>query len=757
MKEWSSKLTYYLKITIISLIFIIFCTHKTYSNEITIEIKGNDFTDENVILSLLKNQPTDTSTEYSNYIVKTLNNSMLFENVFVEIDNNKFIVTISEFANINKIYFENNDRFDDKELNEFAESLNLTNINPVIINEYINEIEKLYESFGYNNLDISFIIKNYQDTNTADIYFEINEGEITKIKNIYFEGNKSVDTAILKSLIKSKTKTLINILANNNFKKFEIVNDTRLINNYYKELGFLDINIDFSIEYLKSNKVNIYFKIFEGDIYTFKEINFVDSNNILSKNIENKIQEIINKKVVINEPYSLKKVNELNNSITNIIIKDGLKFFEIKSLEKKDKQKVSIIYNAITINPKYTNQINIYGNSRTYDYVIRRELEISEGDAIYKSQLERIQKKLNSLNLFKSVSIVEKEIDDNLVDLEIEVEETQTGTFNAGLSIGTIQGFGVVAGLSEKNFYGTGRSLKALVNTTEDRTEFTLETTDRLFYENNVDITYKANFKQEDYSVASSYKLDTLLTGVGVGYNINTNLRHFVNFDYVIKDYTVTNSSTVSTAIGNSAGESVSFLLKNRLLFNTLNSLLVPNDGLFINYLNTIETPTSSSNGFVKNLITFKNYKKINKNILSFQALVGNIISLNGNDILTDDKFSLGGRWLRGFDSFGAGPRNSRTSYVGGNNIITTKIDYSREVTRNSNFPLYVNLFNDYGLLWENKTKPTQNDSSLRSSAGFGIKYYSPIGPIGFSWGFPIADEEYDIKRMFLFSVGNID
>ena len=757
MKEWSSKLTYYLKITIISLIFIIFCTHKTYSNEITIEIKGNDFTDENVILSLLKNQPTDTSTEYSNYIVKTLNNSMLFENVFVEIDNNKFIVTISEFANINKIYFENNDRFDDKELNEFAESLNLTNINPVIINEYINEIEKLYESFGYNNLDISFIIKNYQDTNTADIYFEINEGEITKIKNIYFEGNKSVDTAILKSLIKSKTKTLINILANNNFKKFEIVNDTRLINNYYKELGFLDINIDFSIEYLKSNKVNIYFKIFEGDIYTFKEINFVDSNNILSKNIENKIKEIINKKVVINEPYSLKKVNELNNSITNIIIKDGLKFFEIKSLEKKDKQKVSIIYNAITINPKYTNQINIYGNSRTYDYVIRRELEISEGDAIYKSQLERIQKKLNSLNLFKSVSIVEKEIDDNLVDLEIEVEETQTGTFNAGLSIGTIQGFGVVAGLSEKNFYGTGRSLKALVNTTEDRTEFTLETTDRLFYENNVDITYKANFKQEDYSVASSYKLDTLLTGVGVGYNINTNLRHFVNFDYVIKDYTVTNSSTVSTAIGNSAGESVSFLLKNRLLFNTLNSLLVPNDGLFINYLNTIETPTSSSNGFVKNLITFKNYKKINKNILSFQALVGNIISLNGNDILTDDKFSLGGRWLRGFDSFGAGPRNSRTSYVGGNNIITTKIDYSREVTRNSNFPLYVNLFNDYGLLWENKTKPTQNDSSLRSSAGFGIKYYSPIGPIGFSWGFPIADEEYDIKRMFLFSVGNID
>ena len=86
-----------------------------------------------------------------------------------------------------------------------------------------------------------------------------------------------------------------------------------------------------------------------------------------------------------------------------------------------------------------------------------------------------------------------------------------------------------------------------------------------------------------------------------------------------------------------------------------------------------------------------------------------------------------------------------------------TKIDFSREITLNSDFPLYFNIFNDYGLLWENKTKPTNDDSNLRSSAGFGIKYYSPIGPIGFTWGFPIMDEEYDIKRMFLFSIGNID
>ena len=86
-----------------------------------------------------------------------------------------------------------------------------------------------------------------------------------------------------------------------------------------------------------------------------------------------------------------------------------------------------------------------------------------------------------------------------------------------------------------------------------------------------------------------------------------------------------------------------------------------------------------------------------------------------------------------------------------------TKFDISREISSgNSDFPFYINVFNDYGLLWENKTKPTYNDNTIRSSAGFGIKYYSPIGPIGFTWGFPIQDENYDIHRMFLFSWSNL-
>ena len=754
MKKLKINLKFYFKT-----IFLIFLLNQNYafSQNVPIEINGNKFTDKDVIISLIEDKPTSLSQAYSDYLLKTLNNSLMFENVTVKIEQDKYIIDIKEYPNIDNIYFRNNERFKDDELLEVAKELKLINLNPYKINIFIEEISKLYETFGYNNFEINYSKKLFNDTNSANIYFEINEGEITKIKNIFFEGNISFDSQILKSQIKSKTKSLINIFANNNFKKFTVIDDTRKIQNYYNNNGFKDAKIDYLIEYLDSNKVNIYYKIIEGKLYTINEVNLIDKEKLLNLNQISNAQEIISNSLNKNKIYSLDTINIISQEISDLIISEGIDFFEIKISENTNNEFIDFDLNILPVQPKYTYQINIYGNTRTYDNVIRRELEISEGDAVYKSHIKRLQKRINSLRLFESVEIKEKIIDDNLVNLEIYVEEKQTGTVNAGVSFGSLEGAGVVLGLNERNFYGTGRSVTALLNTTQDKTQFTFETTNRLALEEPVNLTYRSSFKQEDFSSAKSYKLDTFFTGAGISYKINPKLRHSVDIDYLIKNYKISDSSTVSPIIGRSSGENISFVLVNNITFNSLNSTLMPKNGNFISFVNYIETPSSSNNGLFKNLITYKNYKMINKNIYSFQSKFGNIISLSDDDVLTDNKFSLGGRWLRGFDNFGAGPRNSRSSYVGGNNIIATKFDYSRELSNNSDFPFYLNLFNDYGMVWDNKTTPTFNDSNIRSSFGFGLKYYSAIGPMGFSWGFPIQDESYDIKRMFLFSIGNID
>ena len=740
-----------------SFIFVLIIANNLYSQEVDFEIRGNKFTDTAVILSLLNDIPEDLSEENSDKILKILNDSNLFSKVSVKYLDNKYIIILKEYPNINKIYFRENNRLKDDELYSIVSQVNLNNFNLSSINLFIEETQKIYESFGYNNIEISFYEKYYEETNNVDLFFSFNEGKITKIKNIFIKGNKSILSQELKAIINSKTKSIINLFANNNFKPTVVERDNFIIKNYYKNNGFLDVKVESEIEYLETNKVNIYFNIIEGTIYNLSSINIINTDQILDKitlkYINNKIDELISEDNI----FSFEKIKNLKNEISSMIVDSGIEFFEINSFEKVNQNTIDIAFQIVSVSPKYTKQINIAGNSRTYDYVIRRELGIVEGDAIYDNQIQNIRDKLKSLNLFESVSVKEEENDDNTINLIIEVEEKQTGNFNAGVSVGTLDGFSIVTGLRERNFYGTGRSLEVLLNTSEDRNQFKLVTTDRLSYDNDADVSYKTNYKQEDFSKASSYKLDTFSAGLGIGYRLNTNLYHNIDFEYVLKDYKITNAVTASSSIIDSSGGNMSYLIKNNFRYSTINPGFIPRNGRMLNYNNSIETPTSSRNGFVRNIITFKNYYSIDTNILSIQTKLGNIVSLNNKDILTDDKFSLGGRWLRGFDSYGAGPRNSRTSYVGGNNVAVAKLDYSYEITRDSDFPIYFNIFNDYGLIWENKTKPTQTNNTIRSSAGFGIKYYSPIGPIGFTWGFPINHEDYDIKRMFLFSVGNID
>ena len=427
------------------------------------------------------------------------------------------------------------------------------------------------------------------------------------------------------------------------------------------------------------------------------------------------------------------------------------------AVTKISENKVDILIVINSMQPKYVNQINISGNDRTYDYVIRRELDVSEGDPINKSKIKELNKQLNQLPIFSKVDIEQTQINEDYQDLDIIVEETQTGSFNVGLSVGTLDGASFVSGLKERNINGTGRSLEFLINTNENNRAFTLSTTEKFILNNKINHKYSSIYRENDYSKSKSYKLNNFKLDTNFKYFLSPDLYHTIGFGYSLKDYIVTNSSTVSSNILKSSGQSISFNINNELFYNTLNSFIRPTSGNYLSLENFLETPSSSNNGYIKNIITVKKYKKYKENILSIQSKAGNIYSLSNNEILSDAKFSLGGRWLRGFDNFGAGPRNSRTAYVGGNNLIVTKFDYSRPITLNEQNPIYFNLFNDYGLLWENKTKPTNSDNNLRASYGFGVKYYSPIGPIGFTWGFPLLDEEYDINRMFLFSIGNID
>ncbi len=738
------------------LIFLIFFLFNTEVFSKGFIIEGNQYTDDDILISIIDKIPDIDEKSQSNHILKKLVSSNLFKSVEVSYDLNNFFISIIEYPSINKFFYNDNERITDDEIDNIVNQLELYTLSESKINNLIEELTKIYQSFGYNNIQIDYRTED-NSNNSSDVYLDFNEGGITKINKIYITGNTVFDKSMILSKIKSKTKKITNIFANNNFKLFELNNDILRIQNLYKSKGYRDVNVQYDVEYFSNNKVEISFQIKEGKQYSLSAIN-IQNNLNKSNDLENQFLSYVDKKINSNNNiYNSEKIDEIEYDIAQILENNGIQYFNITVFEKINNNKVDILFEIASTNPVYVNQINILGNDRTFDYVFRRELNLSEGDPVNSSKIKQINKKLNNLKFISSAKVETIDISENSQNIDIIVEETQTGSFNVGFSLGTLDGVSFVSGLKENNINGTGRTLEFLVNTNDDNKEFTLSTSDKFFINNNINHGYSINYKENDYSQSQSYKLNTLTIDTSLNYIFAENTYHTVGFGYSLKDYKVTSSSTATNSIKNSAGESISFNISNEIARNTLNSYIMPSSGNFFSFANYLETPSSSNNGFIKNIINGKKYHSINKNIFSVQAKAGNIYSLNDTEILSDNKFSLGGKWLRGFDAFGAGPRNSRTSYVGGNNILALKLDFSKPISFNEQNPIYLNLFNDYGTIWGNKNTVTSSDKDLRISYGFGINYYSPIGPIGFSWGFPLADKEYDIKRMFLFSIGNLN
>ena len=736
------------------LILLLFFSLKLNAKDFIIE--GNQYSDKEVITGIIGVIPDVDEKSKSNYILKKLNNSGLFKSVEISYDDKNYYLVIVEYPSINNFIYLNNERFKDEQIDEIISELQIYTFSNYNIDRLTDELKKLYQSFGYNDAKFEITSENLIN-NSSDLYINFKEGEITKIKKINITGNNNFNNNIILSKIKSKTKKLTNIFANNNYKLFQINNDLIRIKRFYKSEGYIDVKIDFYIEYFSDNKVEINFNIIEGTKYYFSTIsvnNKLPENNLVSKELES---FIINNKNLENINYNLKKIDNLEKQISDILENSGIQFYEIKSFEQTDGNKVNIKFEILPTEVVYINQINISGNTRTFDYVIRRELDVSEGDPINDTKIKQINKKLKQLPIFTKVEVNKTVINNEYQDLNIDIEETQTGTFDVGISVGTLEGISFVSGLKERNINGTGRSLEFLINTSDNNKAFTLSTEEKFVLNNNVNHSYSIKYKENDFSKSKSYKLNTFFLDTSFNYVFSENLYHSIGLGYSLKDYIVTDSSTASTNIVNSSGQNISFNINNTITFNTMNSFIRPTNGNYISLENYIETPSSSTNGFIKNILTAKKYLENNNNIYSIQARAGNIYSLNDNEIVSDDKFSLGGRWLRGFDNYGAGPRNSRTAYVGGNNLLVTKLDYLKPITFNDQNPIYLNLFNDYGLVWGNKNSVNSSDESIRASYGFGFNYYSPIGPIGFSWGFPLIDKDYDIKRMFTFSIGRLN
>ena len=746
-------------------LFLCLFSFKIYATSYDIQISGNTYTDKQFVLSLLDDLPDQINNKDIDKILKKLNDSGYFENLLINFENNTLFIVFDEKIKITNVDFIGNKRFKDDQINEIINFKNFFEYYDVNnIDLYINELKNLYQSYGYNQIKINYEIINSNDLLNNEIIFEIYEGNITKINKIFFSGNISFDKDILLSNIKSSENNLFKFYSKRvNFKNYVTKNDIIRLKKFYIQNGFKNVDIQLKNEIdIDKNKINLHFYITENEKYLFNSTNINFTKIDLSNAISTELKDILlkNSKANVNDEliYNSNKLNEQKKLISEFLNSKGITFFKIDILEKiLDDNSIDIIFDIISTKPNYVKFINIYGNYRTIDKVIRREIVFSEGDSFTEDQISKSVENLNRLGIFKSVKIDSNLIDNDNYNIIVKIEEKQTGEFQLGLSFGTFDGASFLTGLNETNIGGTGRNLDFTINTSSNNTAYRLNIVEPHIFSSDVNLNYGINYKLNDYSSSLSYKTNTFSTNTGINYFLIEDLRHKINFEYKLIDYIITNNSSVSDSIKNSSGQNSEINITNSISLNKLNSFYFPSSGYYLDITNTISPKTSSKSGMLKNSLLYKKYYDNFGNVFSIQTKVGNVYSFNNTEIINSKKYSLGGKWLRGFDIYGAGPRNSISSYVGGNNLIASKLELSRSLNKLSDNPIKLNIFTDLGKVWGNKNNPSFSKESIRASYGLGIKLYSPIGPIGLSWGFPLADEAYDIKRMFLFSIGNID
>ena len=745
-------------------LILFFSFNVSFANEnIKINIINGDNIDEQTIYSILDNY-NEINDDQLNDIIKKLKKNKYISDVNITKQDNTYIINVSQYKIINDIKFKGLKRFKKDNLNlilPFDEYLKVDDKKQ--IDKFIKELKELYYSYAYNKINVEYELQNIDDNqNFIDIQFVVNEGKISKINKIKFIGNSFFKKNQLLDKIKSQQRNYLKLRIFNNFKYYVVENDIIRLRNLYLNSGFRDIKIESKTEYLESkNKFNIYFYINEGKSYTFEKFNLiVNLKNINSdqiEEIENNFDNIIEDKFNKDSTFNVSNISAIEKDISELFYDRGYSFFDIKIEEQLNNQNININFIISDSPPKYAKEITITGNKRTLDKVIRRNIHFAEGDPFNDKDITKVNTRLRNLNFFKKIDIDAKKLDDNDYSVNIDVDEQPTGDFQVGVTFGTIEGATLITELNEKNIAGTGRDLSFVVNTSENKSKYKLSTKEPFAFNQPINLLYGVEFSEKDLSSSSSYQVDTLKFDSGINFDISDDLKYGFTINYELKDYTITDSSTAASSIINSSGKNIFINFINNLNYYNLDSFFNPTEGTSLFYQNTTSPSTNSNGSLIKNEIVHRKFIPIDESIFSIQTKLGNITSLENKEILNDNKFSLGGSWLRGFDSYGAGPRNSYTSYQGGNNIIVTKFDYDRPINKISDNPVYLTIFSDVGKVWGNKTDPTSSSESIRSSYGYGIKWYSPIGPLGFSWAFPLQDEDYDIKRSFLFSIGNIN
>lgn len=736
---------------------------------LNIKISGNLRYNEYFYKSLLKSVKlgSNFNNELKNKVIKEIFATDYVNNVKVYFNDNILYINIEEKNFIKKITVNGNKKLKDSVIKENFK-LKVKNVFSYnLLNHDLEFIDTFYKSIGFYNAKVSYEIK-YEDNNLVEVIFNIEENKKSKVGKIYFVGNNNIGSSELKEHIFSREKRFFRLFGRSTLFNPDVLEyNSYLIKNYYLKKGYLNFRIvSQNAKYNKKNKTfDLIYIVEENEKFYFGDMKII--NRV--KDLDTKKLENILKKLKKGNVFNVENLQGVVNSMNNSI--DNNKFAIINPQFKQNnaESKMDIDFIIDSTKHKYFGKIVIKNNTRTYDSTIREQLNIREGDAFNKKDLERSIQKIKNLGFFKDVSYTTEEgIFENQTDVVIDVEETASGSFNFGISYSSIDRISGNIGVSQRNLFGRAINFNFDIYVNEYYKNFSFDFIKPNFAGTNTTLGTSLFF--QDYSNTKNSHLnigyDEFSTGasVFVSYNLSEYLSQTIKYSYKfekLKNLSIDYQRLLTTKKQQISELSVSFSYDRRdNRYDTTSGYILNYSLDFAGILGTKD--------YLRNTIYFAYYYPLysDKLVMKFETKLARIISINNNPLFPSDGFYLGGYSMRGFESAGIGPKiidnsnNITDTSVGG-----TKLFYSNLEIK---FPFFTpREFNLFGIFFinagsvsgiENNPEVDKNyikdKDSIRSAYGFALLWKTPMGNMSFDFSRTLKKEDFDLDESFAFNIG---
>ena len=688
--------------------------------------------------------------------LKALFSSGLFADVTLRREGDALVVQVVENPVINRIAFEGNDRLKDEDLEAEVSLRPRLVFTRTQVQSDTQRLLDLYRRTGRFAATVNPKVIQLEQ-NRVDLVFEIEEGPATGVRAINFIGNSVFSDRTLRGVIQTEESAFYRFFTSaDSYDPDRVTFDQELLRRFYLSEGYADFRVISSVAELTADQEDfiITFTVEEGERYSYGNIGVTSSLRDVPKE---QLEELL--LTVPGAPYNAEEVDDTVELIVEVVGAKGFAFVDVRPRAQRnpDTLTLDIQYEVDEGSRVFVERIDITGNVRTLDQVVRRELQLVEGDAFSSAKLRRSRERLENLRFFRNVDVATRQGSaDDLTVINIDVTEQSTGELVIGAGFSTSGGALSDVSLQERNLLGRGQDLRLGFTLAENSQQIDLSFTEPYFLDRDVSAGFDVFRRISDFTDQSSFEQEELGFAVRSGYQLTEDIRH--NVRYRLQEDEITNvQDTASRIIKSQEGTFVTSSVSSELFLDRLDSRFAPTDGFFTSH----EIDLAGLGGdvhYVRNVVGAGYFRPILRDDIVFgiDAEVGYIEGL-GEDVRLVDRFFLGGDDLRGFETAGAGPRDVSTDdAIGGNLKATGTVSLDFPLGLPEEIGIRGNLFSDFGLLTESEESGAGlvDEGSLRVGVGVGFGWQSPFGPLRIDIAKAVLKEDFDKTETFRFSFG---